>query len=200
VRPAAPSLLPILRSEAQGRLLARLATNPDREWTVRGLARELDLTHVTVGRELDRAEQAGVVTSRREGRNRMVRFDPTHPLARPLRELLLATFGAPHVIAEEFGSIAGLDLVLIFGSWAVRYHGEPGEPPGDIDVLVIGDDVDPDAVGDAALRAEQRLRVEVQPTLRRRQAWQAGDDPFLADVRERPVVAVLGDPDVAVSH
>ena len=96
-----PALLPILRSEAQGRLFAQLAAHPDREWTVRGLARELGLTHVTVGRELDRAEQAGIVSSRRDGRNRLVRFDPTHPLARPLREILLATFGAPQTMLRK---------------------------------------------------------------------------------------------------
>jgi DNA-binding transcriptional ArsR family regulator len=184
-------LLPILRSEAQGRLLARLASHPDREWSVRGLARELDLTHVTAGRELDRAERAGIVASRRDGRNRLVRFDPTHALARSLREILLATFGAPYVVAEEFASVPGTDLVLIFGSWAARYHGDPGEPPGDIDVLVVGDDLDRERAADAALRAEQRLGVEVQATVRRWQAWEAGDDPFLTTLRQQPYVTVL---------
>jgi predicted nucleotidyltransferase len=54
--------------------------------------------------------------------------------------------------------------VLIFGSWAVRYQGERGRPPHDVDVLVVGS---PDrlAMYAAAQHAESRLGRQVNPVV-----------------------------------
>ena len=189
----APTLLPILRSSEQGRLLAELAAAPAREWSVRELADHLAVSPMTVSREVSRAAEASIVQTRRQGRNLLVKFNADHPLARPLREVLLATFGAPAVIAEEFADLAGVEFVAIIGSWAARYRGDPGEPPGDVDVLVVGSDVDRESVEEAAIRSERRLGTDVQAAVRTRAAWQEGSEPFLATVQSRPYVVILGD-------
>ena len=191
MRPPAPSLVPILRSAMQGRLLAILAAEPARSYGVRELAEAADTSPTTAQREVDRAEEAGIVASRHEGRNRRVRFNSDHHLAQPLRQVLLATFGAPAVVADEFAGVGGADEILLYGSWVARYQGHDGPPPHDIDVLVIGDDVDRAAVDAAAERAEQRLGLPVQAAIRRRDAWHEARDPFLATVRSRPHLTVL---------
>jgi predicted nucleotidyltransferase len=55
-------------------------------------------------------------------------------------------------VAEEFPGLQGAEHVLIFGSWAARYHQHPGKPPRDLDVLVVGRP-SRDEVYDAADRA-----------------------------------------------
>jgi len=67
----------------------------------------------------------------------------------PLTQIIMLTFGPRAVIGEEFANLA-TDQVVIFGSWAARLSGEPGPMPADVDVLVIGDPVDRDAVYAAA--------------------------------------------------
>jgi predicted nucleotidyltransferase len=94
------------------------------------------------------------------------------------------------VIASEFDTIAGADAVVLFGSWAARYLGRPGRTPNDIDVLVIGD-VDRDVVDDAAERAERRIGVPVQATVRTRLQWRSDRESFIREVRSRPIVVVL---------
>lgn len=185
-----PSLVPILRSDTQGRLLARLFADPTREHNLTELVAWTGASLPTVSREVGRAEEAGVVRSRRSGPTRLVRADERHPLYPPLRQLILATYGAPAVVGEAFAGIDGADAVVLYGSWAARYRGEPGAPPADVDVLVIGTP-DPDAVHDAADGAEDRLGVPVQATVRSRSAWLAADEPFLRQVRSRPLVPVL---------
>jgi predicted nucleotidyltransferase len=138
-----------------------------------------------------RAEQAGVVSSRRVGNTRLVTVADS-PLTGPLAELLLRSFGPRQVVAEELAGIAGIEAAYLFGSWAARYAGEPGRAPGDIDVLVIGDP-DRDELDDAAQRAGVRLAREVNVTIRSSQWWRDGDDGFRTELTRRPLAPVFGE-------
>ena len=196
---AASSLAPILRSDTQGRILARLFEDPDAEYTLTELAEGADTSFPTAQREINRAAEAGIVTERRVGPARLVRANAAHPLFGALRQLLVATYGPPAVIAREFTGIDGALAVILFGSWAARYAGDPGRAPNDVDVLVLGDP-DRDAVDDAAERAEQQIGLPVQATVRSLDQWNRGRESFITEVKRRPLVPVLIDdqhPDLA---
>ena len=185
-----PSLAPILRSDVQGRILAELLIDPSRELSSAELARRVGASSSTVSREIDRAELAGVVTTRRVGTLRMVRADTENPLHSPMKQIVLATYGAPAVIAEEFSGLQGIDQLYLFGSWAARYDGEAGPAPRDIDVLVVGR-VDREQVYESAERAERRLTLDVQVTFRTPRQWAEEKDPFIVQVKSRPLIQVL---------
>jgi hypothetical protein len=109
--------------------------------------------------------------------------------------LLLVTFGPQIVVAEEFGDLARVNHILVYGSWAARYQGAPGGPPSDVDVLVVGTPARA-AVYAAAERAEARLGLSVNPAVRSLSRWENNDDPLVQSVRSNPVVNVdLGTPD-----
>lgn len=186
----APSLAPILRSDTQGRLLARLLHDPAREYNLTELVEWTGSSMPTISREVDRAEQAGIVRSRRVGPTRMVSANEGHPLHPAMRRLILATYGPPAVIAEAFGELTGAEAVVLYGSWAARYLGDPGRAPNDVDVLVIGE-VDLDELHDAADRAEQRIGLPVQATARSTAAWLEASESFVREVRRRPLLPVL---------
>lgn len=190
MKAAYSSLAPILRSDAQGRILARVLVDPDARYSLTDLVNWSGTSMPTVQREIDRAEDAGIVTTEKIGPTRLVRANPGHPLYAAMRQLILATYGPPAIVAEEFASIEGADTVLLFGSWAARYLGEPGRGPNDIDVLVIGR-ADRDDVDDAAERAERRIGLPVQAIVRTRRQWDAQADSFIKELRSRPVVVVL---------
>jgi hypothetical protein len=190
MRSSAPPLLPIFRSQLQGELLAAVLLSQD-EQSISDLAARLDAPVATVQREVTRLAKAGILTTRRTGHMRLVRGDRSSPIIEPLTDLVLRTFGPVAVLAHELGDVAGVEGAEIFGSWAARYQGESGGPPGDIDVLVIGQP-DRDELYDAALRAERALRREVNTVIVSRQRWNAGNEPFLRGVRTRPRVRILG--------
>ena len=110
-----------------------------------------------------------------------------------LRNLALSSFGPEWVIGEEFANISGAQRVLIFGSWAARFAGEPGRPPNDIDVLVIGDTARR-AVFDAARRAEVRLGgVEVNAMRIMQEIWDEPIDNYVViEIQGRPSLTVWG--------
>lgn len=193
MKASVPSLAPLFRSDTQGRLLAAVFVMPQEEHSITALAQRAGTSVPTALREIDRAESAGAVVVRRVGNTRLVRANVNHPLYESLRRLILASYGPPAVLQDEFKDIEGIDAVLIFGSWAARYSGAPGRAPNDIDVLILGSP-NRSAVHDAAERAEQRIGMPVQATIRPLAKWHdAADDPFMAELANRPIVTVLGE-------
>jgi predicted nucleotidyltransferase len=184
-----PPLLPLLRSRLQAEVLTLALLDPGREWSLTELASRVGASVSSVQREITRAEQAGVVSSRRLGNVRLVKAAGS-PLTASLTELLLRSFGPRQVLAEELQDVEGIDGAYLFGSWAARYEGEPGRSPADLDVLVIGAP-DRDELDDAAQRAEGRLAREVNVTIRSPTWWREGNDGFHADVTRRPLVPVF---------
>jgi DNA-binding transcriptional ArsR family regulator len=195
MRSEGPALLPVFRSKHQAELLMWLLLHPEQEYGVTDLSERLGVPLSTLHREVVRLNEAGLITSRALGRNRLIRADTSHPAARSLAQLLEVTFGPKAVIAEEF-SVRGVEQVLIFGSWAARYIGEPGPPPRDIDVLVIGK-VDRADVYEAAERAQARLGIEVNPVVRSAKRWDDPADALIAQVKASPFVVVLDARDMA---
>jgi predicted nucleotidyltransferase len=189
-RTGPPPLLPLLRSRLQADLLTLVLLAPGREWTLSELAARVGASVSSAQREVVRAEQTGVIASRRVGRTRLVAA-ANSPLIGPLTELLLRSFGPRQVLAEELAAVDGIEAAYLFGSWAARYAGQEGRPPADLDVLVIGKP-DRDALDDAAQRAGERVAREVNVTIRSPQWWREGTDGFHAEITRRPIVPVLG--------
>ncbi|GAB3871540.1 ArsR family transcriptional regulator [Kibdelosporangium lantanae] len=182
-----PSLLPLLRSRLQGELLALVLLHPDREYGLTELAQEFGVSVTTVLREVVRLTEAGIVEDRRFGRNRLVKARTDTPLYRPLTELIAVTFGPVPLLTEALSQLPGVDEAYIYGSWAARYNGEPGPPPGDVDVLVVGSP-DADALFDLAERVSRQLGREVNVHRIAPESWAASTtDPFITSVRERPL-------------
>ena len=183
------SLLPILRSRGQAEILCAILTNPNREWTLGQLAKISGQSLPTVQREIERAEAAALVESRRLGRQRLVKAGPS-PIAIMLANLLLMSYGPKFVIAEEFAGIKGIVHLFIFGSWAARYEGVEGFPPQDIDVLVIGN-VDFSEVTNASIAASKKLQIDVNPSIQSHTWWKnKTGSGFRKEIDRRPIVEI----------
>ncbi|HMG31496.1 MAG TPA: hypothetical protein VK585_15395 [Jiangellaceae bacterium] len=189
-RAAVPELFPLFRSRLQGELLAYVLMSPDRERTASDIAAAIAAPLSTTSRELDRLVRAGILTERRLGRARLVSANLETPTLGPVTELALHTFGPRWVIEDEFEGLSGAEEIWIFGSWAARYAGQPGPPPGDVDVLIVGRP-DRTAMYEAAQRAETRLGKPVNTTVRSARSWREEPDAFVRRLRDRPLVPVI---------
>lgn len=189
-RGATPSLLPILRSRQQGEILTAVLGDPDVELSLTSLAERLHLPYPSVHREIERAEQAGLVVSRRMGNLRLVRANPDSPYYAGLTDVLLKAFGPPAVIGAALDRVPGIEEAFIFGSWAARYHELQGpRPVGDIDLLILGDP-DRDALYETTARTAAQLGREVQVTIRKPGWLTTGTGTFHDTVTSRPLVTV----------
>ena len=196
MRSDGPALMPVFRSQHQAELLMWLLLHPEHEYGVTDLAARVGVPLSTLHREVNRLDRSGLVASRTQGRNRLIRANVEHPAAEPLAQLLEITFGPRAVIAEEFSTV-GAEQVVIFGSWAARYQGQEGPPPRDVDVLVVGE-VDRARVYDAADRSSARLGIEVNPVVRSAEQWADPRDGLVAQVKESAHLTVLAVDELAV--
>lgn len=190
-RRPAPSLLPILRSQQQGEILALLLGDADRELSLTEISQLTGAPHPSVYREVRRAEEAGLVTTRKVGNTRLVRADPSSPYYTGLADVLTRAFGVPAILTEALRPVRGIDEAYIYGSWAARHAGEPGRRPvGDIDLLVLGTP-DRDQLYEAVASAENHLGRQVQATIRDAGWLSSGSGSFHESLTSRPMLKLM---------
>lgn len=148
------------------------------------------MAQATASREVARLAEHGLLVTRSLGRNTLVRPNWDLPWAKDLRAILVQTVGVLGQLADALDGVAGINEAFIFGSWAARYTGEPGPPPRDIDVLVVGD-ASLRSVRQACSRVEGDLNIEVNPVVLSSEEWSATEpEPFIAQLRSQPLVPI----------
>jgi hypothetical protein len=182
-------LAPLLRSDAQGELLALLFLQPDREYSLTQIAHRVGVSLSTVHAEVARLIAADLLMERRIGQARLVRAQAGHMLFRPLSDLLELTYGPFVVLPSVLADVPGVREAFIYGSWAARRLGEPGTAPRDLDVVVIGEAIRA-FLGAAADEATRRLHREVNITRVSPEVWDRGEDLFVKTLRSRPLVPI----------
>ncbi|MCC2313554.1 helix-turn-helix domain-containing protein [Cellulomonas sp. zg-B12] len=178
--------MPIFRSDLQARLLLRVLTS-ERSATAADLARVLRAPEATVSREVRRLLDAGILRGERVGRAVLITPASDNAAIAPLRQLLIVTYGPSRLIEMALAGAPGIDAAFIHGSWAARYLGEPGGPPGDVDVVVVGSP-DRREVDDVLNGLESNIARDINITFVSQARWVDPADPFVATVRARPLV------------
>ena len=138
MRTVASPLAPLFRSDAQARVLTALFLPVEHQVNLSELAEQTGVSYGSVHREVERLVDAGILTEERWGKARYVRPNQSSVLWRPLRDLVTAAFGPVPLLRTAFEGVPGVAAMALFGSYAARLAGNPGPPPGDVDVLVIG--------------------------------------------------------------
>jgi len=189
MRSKAPALFPVFRSRAQAEILSATLLHPEREQTITDLARRLRIPLATVSDEVARLLGADLFTVRKVGRSNLLRPNGDNRVVAPLTEIVLATMGPHLVVQEAFAGLAGVARLLIYGSWAARYHGEAGPPPNDLDVLLVGTPNRAE-VYEVAEAVEQRTGLPVHPVIASARRWNDDTDPLMRQIKAHPRIEV----------
>lgn len=177
-----------MRSQQQGEILALLLGDPESELSLTEISQRTGAPHPSVYREIERAEQAGLVTSRKVGNTRFIRANTESPYYAGLAEVLTRAFGVPAVLVQALQEVPGITAAYIYGSWAARHAGQTGQRPvGDIDVLVLGEP-DRDRLYESLGTAERRLGRSVEATIRDPDWLESGTGTFHDTVTSRPLL------------
>lgn len=188
-RRSAPPLFPLLRSDLQARILARVVLGGAEE-SVAELAAAIDADPGNTAREVVRLEAGGVLASRRVGRTKLVQANTSAPFYQPLYELVTIVLGPAEVLRECLAGMDGIVLADIFGSWAARARGEAGPAPADVDLLVVGNP-DRDDLHEAVQEASRRVNRPINPVVVSPRRWRTSTDGFLVELRSRPRVQLI---------
>lgn len=181
-RTADAELVPVWRSDIQPLILHEVSLHSG--LTAAAIAERHGLNRARVAHEVRRLVDAGVITSTAVGRANQLALNWSNAATAHLVALADLSVGLLVDLAALY-EIEGVRRVAVFGSWARRHHGEPGPPPGDIDVLVETDR-DPWPVEEACLVIAGKRGVRLDPHI-------VGDGPrdaVTAAIFEGPLVEV----------
>ena len=171
-------------------MLALILGDSAAEFTLTELVERTGIPYPSVHREIERAAAAGLVTNRNVGRTRLIRANETSPYFVGLSDVLNKAFGVPWVLGLELCGVAGITEAFVYGSWAARFLGEPGDRPvGDIDLLVLGEP-DRDGLYAALGHAEVRLGRPVQVSIRDQNWLTHGHGSFHDTIADRSLVPI----------
>ncbi|NCT68324.1 MAG: nucleotidyltransferase domain-containing protein [Rhodanobacteraceae bacterium] len=188
------ALIDLLFPVARQRVLAQLLLAPEASFHLRELARQTGSHAGTLGRELDKLVEAGLVLRSEQGNQVRYQANVQCPLFPELAGMFRKTHGMVPLLREALAPLAGqVRVALVFGSMA-RGTQTAGS---DVDLLVVGE-VGFGELVQALYPVQQMLGREINPVLyapaefRRR----AGDgEAFVRQFLDQPSIFLKGNRD-----
>jgi predicted nucleotidyltransferase len=186
------SLSNALFSKVQQRVLALIFTHPERSFYTSEILRNVHSGVGAVERELSKLERSGLVSVERMGNQKHYRANQSAPIFKELRGLIEKTVGLAEPIKKSFEPYADrIKSAFVYGSVAK----ETDTAHSDIDLMVIGDDLNYSDLYTAAQRVEAKLRRKVSPLFLSLKDWQrkASDSgSVVAKISKSPKIFIIG--------
>ncbi|WP_245326629.1 nucleotidyltransferase domain-containing protein [Bradyrhizobium sacchari] len=186
------SLSNALFSNVQQRVLGLIFGQPERSFYTSEIVRTINSGTGAVERELQRLQGSGLVSVQWIGNQKHYRANPDSPIFNELQSLVLKTVGVAGPLAEALRPHAEkMQAAFVFGSVAKGSD----TAASDIDLLVIGDDLDYSDLYTALQGAESKLHRKVNPLFLTREDWRrkvSRKDSFVQRISTQPKIFIVG--------
>ena len=123
----------LISSKTRIKLLLKFFLNSNTTAYLRSLETEFGESTNGIRQELNRLENAGMLTSYLDGNKKMFRANVTHPLFKEIRSIVLKTVGLDRIIDNVVKRLGKLEKVFLAGEFA------KGLDSNIIDLIFIGD-------------------------------------------------------------
>src|SRR5512145_3038113 len=128
----------LITSKTRIKLLLKFFLNSNTKAYLRGLESEFGESTNAIRLELNRFEQAGLLTSHAEGNRKFFTANTRHPLFPDIQSLMRKHLGIDQLVDHVIEHLGNVKKVYLTGAFA---HGQ--ESP-DIEILLIGNEIDTD--------------------------------------------------------
>jgi hypothetical protein len=186
------SLSDALFSKVQGRVLGVLFGNPERSFYANELFRLAGSGTGAGVRELAKLSDSGLVTVNKIGNQKHYQANREAPIFEELRGIVLKTFGMADVLRQGLLPMADkISVAFIYGSVAKASD----NAKSDIDVMVIGDNIDYPGVYSALMPAEAQLGRKVSPAIYKKEdvvRKLKEENSFLTRIMAQPKIFLIG--------
>jgi predicted nucleotidyltransferase len=190
--PHSLSLSNALFSKVQQRVLALIFGHSERSFYVSEIVRNVHSGVGAVERELSKLERSGLVSIERIGNQKHYRANQAAPIFEELRGLIKKTVGLAQPIKESFEPYAdAIKSAFVYGSVAKGAD----TAHSDIDLMVIGDDLNYSDLYTAAQHVEGKLRRKVHLLLLSPKDWQhktSDKGSVFSKISNSPKIFIVG--------
>jgi predicted nucleotidyltransferase len=186
------SLSRALFSKVQQRVLGLIFAHPDRSFYTSEIIRTVASGTGAVERELSRLQRSGLVSVEQIGNQKHYRANRHSPIFEELQGLVLKTVALQEPFKKALEPYANkVRAAFIYGSVA----NETDTAQSDIDLMLIGDDLNYSDLYTTLQDVEDRLLRKVNPTFLSAKEWKrrsSQDGSFVKKLVTRPKLFVLG--------
>ena len=186
------SLSDALFSKVQQRVLALIFGHTERSFYASEIIRSVGSGTGAVERELTRLRESGLVSVERIGNEKHYRANPESPIFSELRSLVLKTVAPGKPLKEALQPLSEMiGVAFIYGSVAKGTD----TAHSDIDLMVIGNDLDYMALYGALQDAEAKLSRKVNSTFLSPADWKrkvAEKGSFISRINAQPKIFIFG--------
>jgi hypothetical protein len=138
----------LITSQTRIKLLKKFFLNSNTRAHLRGLESEFGESSNGIRLELNRFEDAGLLTSLRDGNKKIYQANSGHPLYKDIHSIILKETGIDQVIEKVIHRLGNLLSVYLVGDFA---HGKDSPV---IELILVGADVDREYLARKVLQAE----------------------------------------------
>lgn len=146
----------LITSKTRIKLLLKFFLNSRTRSYLRGLAEEFQESSNAIRVELNRMEDAGLLTSDSEGNKKMYQANVRHPLFNDIHNIILKHVGIDKVIEEMVTRVGNPDSAWLVGDFA---QGKDGKI---IDLILVGDRLDKDYLNKISAKVEDMINRKVR--------------------------------------
>jgi predicted nucleotidyltransferase len=186
------SLSSALFSKVQQRVLALIFGQPERSFYMSEIVRNVHSGTGAVERELSRLQRSGLVSVERIGNQKHYRANHESPIFEELQSLVIKTVGVTEPIRKSLQPYADrIKTAFVYGSVAKGTD----TARSDIDLIVIGDELNYSELYSASQNVENSLRRRVSPTFLSPGDWRrkvSEKGSFISKINALPKIFVFG--------
>jgi predicted nucleotidyltransferase len=190
--PHVVSLSDALFSKVQQRVLALIFSHPERSFYTTEIVQQVRSGVGAVERELSRLERSGLVSAERIGNRKYFRANQATPVFEDLRGLIEKTAGFAEPIKKSLEPYANsIKSAFVYGSVAKGTD----TAQSDIDLMVIGDDLNYSDLYTAAQNVERKLRRKVHPLFLSPEDWHrriSDKGSVFSKINHSPKIFIIG--------
>jgi predicted nucleotidyltransferase len=181
-----------LFSKVQQRVLALIFGQPERSFYLSEIMRNVRSGTGAVARELSRLQQSGLVSVERIGNQKHYRANPQSPIFPELRSLVIKTVALTEPLRKSLEPCAdGIKAAFVYGSEAKGVD----TARSDIDLMVIGDELNYTELHAALQDVESELGRKVSPMFLASKDWRrkvSEKGSFISKINALPKIFVFG--------
>lgn len=146
----------LITSRTRIKLLLKFFLNSSARSYLRGLESEFGESSNAIRLELNRFEEAGLLTSEMEGNKKMFRANTQHPLYEDIHNILLKYIGLDQIIEKVVQKLGEVWMVFLTGDFA------RGRDSRIIDLIFVGDRIDKEYLIRLIEKAEKLVRRKIR--------------------------------------
>ncbi len=149
----------LITSQMRIKLLKKFFLNSSTRAHLRGLEAEFGDSTNAIRVELNRFEEAGLLTSSHDSNRKLYQANKNHPLYSDIHNIILKESGIDRVIEKVIHRVGDIYCVYLTGDFA---HGKDSPV---IDLILIGNGIDREYLAKKVLQAEEIVGRKVKYVL-----------------------------------